>query len=124
MNTPLWSRGSSSLENSWLPLRKTAAAARSMLIQAAASRWRVPAEECTAESGRVAHRKSHRELSFGALAADAARVPTPANPALKRRIAVSNFHDYQALRLPETPFIDMELCPSPQRPSAIVEPMV
>jgi isoquinoline 1-oxidoreductase beta subunit len=76
--------GSTSLEESWLPLRKTAAAARSMLIQAAAFRWRVPAVDCTAESGRVAHRQSHRELSFGALAADAALMPVPPNPALKR----------------------------------------
>jgi isoquinoline 1-oxidoreductase beta subunit len=76
--------GSSSLENSWPSLRTAAAAARTMLIQAAASRWQVPVADCTAEAGRVAHPKSRRELPFGSLAADASRLALPIDPILKR----------------------------------------
>lgn len=76
--------GSSSLEDSWGPLRRTAAAARAMLTEAAAAKWRVPAEECAAELGRVIHRKSQRELIFGDLVADAALLSVPDSPALKR----------------------------------------
>lgn len=49
-------------------------------MQPAALNWRVPAVDCTAESGHVAHRKSHRELPFGALFTDAARLPVPTFP--------------------------------------------
>jgi isoquinoline 1-oxidoreductase beta subunit len=76
--------GSSSLEDSWLSLRTAAAAARTMLTQAAASRWQVPIADCTAEAGRVAHPKSRRELPFGSLAADASRLALPIDPILKR----------------------------------------
>lgn len=76
--------GSSSLEDSWLPLRITAAAAREMLTRAAALRWRVAEAECTVQSGRIAHARSHRELSFGALTTQAALLRIPAHPALKQ----------------------------------------
>jgi isoquinoline 1-oxidoreductase subunit beta len=76
--------GSSSLEDSWLSLRTAAAAARAMLIQAAASRWQVAVADCRAEAGRVAHPESRRELPFGSLAADASRLALPADPTLKR----------------------------------------
>jgi len=76
--------GSTSLAECWLPLRQAAAAARAVLIRAAALKWRVPAAECTAASGRVAHRGSKRELSFGELSDSAALLPLPSRPALKR----------------------------------------
>ena len=76
--------GSSSLEDSWLSLRTAAAAARAMLIQAAASRWQVAVADCTVEAGRVAHPNSRRELPFGSLAADASCLALPADPILKR----------------------------------------
>jgi isoquinoline 1-oxidoreductase beta subunit len=65
-------------------MRKAGAAAREMLIRAALARWpgAMPAE-CTAADGRVVHRPSGRSISFGALAADAARLPVPAQPALR-----------------------------------------
>jgi isoquinoline 1-oxidoreductase beta subunit len=75
--------GSSSVRRSWEPLRKAGAAAREMLVAAAARRWGVPAAACAAAQGAVLHRPSGRRLSFGALAADAAREPVPADPALK-----------------------------------------
>jgi isoquinoline 1-oxidoreductase subunit beta len=76
--------GSSSLEDSWLSLRTAAAAARTMLIQAAASRWQVAVADCRAEAGRVAHAESRRVLPFGSLVADASRLAPPADPTLKR----------------------------------------
>jgi isoquinoline 1-oxidoreductase subunit beta len=67
----------------WTPLRQAGAAARLMLIGAAAKRWRVPAESCRAQSGAVLHPASGRRLTYGALAAAAAALPVPASPPLK-----------------------------------------
>ncbi len=64
-------------------MRHIGAAAREMLVQAAASRWGVPVESCQAEKSRIRHVASGRQVSFGEVAADAARVPVPANPRLK-----------------------------------------
>ncbi len=75
--------GSDSVAGRWGPLRKAAAAAREMLVAAAAAQWGVPAAECVAELGRVTHPGSHRDLGFGALAASAATQPVPADPPLK-----------------------------------------
>jgi isoquinoline 1-oxidoreductase beta subunit len=63
------------------------AAARAMLIEAAARRWDVPPGECTAELSRVLHTASARSASYGELAAGAARLSPPAHPALKPREA-------------------------------------
>jgi isoquinoline 1-oxidoreductase beta subunit len=59
------------------PLRKSAAAAREMLVEAAARQWRVDPAECVVAEGRVRHTASNRELGFGSLAATAARLPEP-----------------------------------------------
>jgi isoquinoline 1-oxidoreductase beta subunit len=67
----------------WQPLRQAGAAARLMLIQAAAHRWQVPVSDCHAERGAVMHTRSGRRLSYGELAAAAAALPVPAAPALK-----------------------------------------
>jgi isoquinoline 1-oxidoreductase subunit beta len=65
-------------------MRKAGAAAREMLIAAATKRWRdVVAADCTTEAGKVIHRPTRRSLSFGALAADAAKLPVPENPTLR-----------------------------------------
>jgi isoquinoline 1-oxidoreductase beta subunit len=74
--------GSGSVVDSWNPLRRAGAAAREMLLAAAAARWAVPVGECRAEKGRVVH-SSGKSLSFGDLAAAAARLPVPKEPALK-----------------------------------------
>jgi isoquinoline 1-oxidoreductase beta subunit len=66
-------------------MRRAGAAAREMLVAAAAGRWRVPAEECRVERGRVAHAASGRSAGFGALAAAAAGLPPPRAPQLKAR---------------------------------------
>jgi len=59
------------------------AAARAMLIAAAAKRFGVNASECTAASSRVVHKASGRSASFGELATAAASLPVPSRPALK-----------------------------------------
>lgn len=69
--------GSMATPLEWDPMRKVGAAARQMLITAAAQRWKVPASECTAAAGQVTHRTSGRKLSYGALATAAAKLPVP-----------------------------------------------
>ena len=54
------------------------AAARSMLVTAAASTWKVDPESCRAARGVVTHTPTGRHLSYGALADKAATVPVPA----------------------------------------------
>ena len=69
--------GSMATPLEWDPMRKVGAAARQMLIEAAARRWKVAASECTAASGHVMHKASGRTLSYGALASAAAKLPVP-----------------------------------------------
>src|SRR6266481_3933076 len=75
--------GSSSVANSWMQLRLAAAAARAMLVAAAAEEWQVPAGEITVERGAVSHKGKAKTARFGALAAKAATLPVPQNPTLK-----------------------------------------
>lgn len=73
--------GSTSTWESFDQLRLAGAAAREMLIAAAAARWKVPAGECRAENGVVTH--GERRARFGELAAAAAKLPLPEAPKLK-----------------------------------------
>jgi isoquinoline 1-oxidoreductase subunit beta len=66
-------------------MRTAGAAARQMLIECAANRWGVPAEECTTALSHVQHNASGRSFSYGELAADAAALEPPTNPMLKDR---------------------------------------
>jgi CO/xanthine dehydrogenase Mo-binding subunit len=76
--------GSTSVRSgAWTPLRQAGAAAREMLVAAAAARWSVPATECRTERGQVAHERSGRKLSYGSLATAAAALPVPSNPRVK-----------------------------------------
>ena len=75
--------GSSSVEDDWLALRKAGAAAREMLLDAAARTWRAPKSECRAEKSAVIHGPSHRRVAYGELVAVAAKLPVPENPPLK-----------------------------------------
>lgn len=74
--------GSTSVRGHWEPMRKAGAAAREMLVAAAARTWKVPAGECRAERGVVIH-KSGKKLSYGKLASAAAKQKVPAKPSLK-----------------------------------------
>jgi isoquinoline 1-oxidoreductase beta subunit len=76
--------GSTTIRAVWQPLRQAGAAARSMLISAAAARWNVEAASCRAEKGAVIHTASGRRATYGALADAAAALPVPQNVALKR----------------------------------------
>jgi len=75
--------GSSSVRAAWTPLRKAGAAAREVLIAAAAQRWAVKTTECHAENGAVVHTKTKRRLRYGQLAARAATLPVPTDVPLK-----------------------------------------
>jgi len=75
--------GSTSTMSGWVPLRQAGAVARTLLIQAAASQWRVDPATCTAARGTVTHTGSGRSLSYGQLADEAARLPVPKDVKLK-----------------------------------------
>lgn len=66
-------------------LRIVGAAAREMLVSAAAARLRADVTELETSDGTVVHRASGHVLRYGALAATAARQPVPARPKLKPR---------------------------------------
>ena len=59
------------------------AAAKEMLLEAAAERFGVPVSECTAAASRVTHAASGQSASFGELARAATAIPVPPHPALK-----------------------------------------
>ncbi len=75
--------GSTSIKDSWLPMREAGASARAMLVAAAAQRWNVPAAECRVAKGVVTHAGSGRSARFGALAERAAALPLPESVTLK-----------------------------------------
>ncbi len=69
--------GSGSVAGSWLPLRRVGAAAREMLVAAAAQKWEVSPDTCKAENGQVVHGNPKRYLSYGELVETAAKLPIP-----------------------------------------------
>lgn len=74
--------GSTSMSTSWERYRKAGAAARAMLVAAAAAEWGVDAAEITVENGTLAH-PSGKSGGFGAFAAKAATIPVPTDVELK-----------------------------------------
>ena len=75
--------GSTALANSFEQLRKAGAAARAMLVAAAAGEWKVPAAEIEVSNGVLSHKASAKRASFGDLAAKAAQQPVPRDVKLK-----------------------------------------
>ncbi len=76
--------GSASVKTTWDPMRKAGAAAREMLISAAALTWGVPRSSCAAENGAVVHGTSKRRLTYGELVEKAATLPIPTDVPLKQ----------------------------------------
>src|SRR6266850_219118 len=75
--------GSTAIANSYEQMRKAGAAARAMLVEAAAQSWRVPAGEIAIEQGVLRHPGSGRAGRFGEFAQAAASLPVPNDPPLK-----------------------------------------
>src|SRR4051812_10021171 len=74
---------SNAIRGAWKPLREAGAAARAMLVAAAAERWNVDPATCRAQHGEVLHPPTGRRSTYRELAADAARMPVPDKVALK-----------------------------------------
>ncbi|MDM4767819.1 molybdopterin cofactor-binding domain-containing protein [Pelomonas sp. SE-A7] len=75
--------GSRGIRESQDYVRKGGAAARMLLVQAAANEWKVEAADCQAREGVVVHKPSGRGLRYGQLAAAAAQLPAPTEIPLK-----------------------------------------
>ncbi len=85
--SPVWhtqaTGGSSSIRHRWDLLRGVGAAARQMLVEAAAEKWGVDAAQCKAADGKVMHPEG-KSLTYGQLTQVAAKRPVPAKPTLKK----------------------------------------
>ena len=64
-------------------VRRGGAAARMMLVQAAANEWQVPAAECSVDNGVITHKASNRSTTYGKVADAAAKVEPPQEIKLK-----------------------------------------
>lgn len=85
--------GSLSVFMNWMPLRKAGAAARAMLVEAAANEWRVPANECTTANSVVTHTPSGRQLKYADVAGKAAALPVPD----AKTVALKNRADFKLI---------------------------
>jgi isoquinoline 1-oxidoreductase subunit beta len=77
------SGGSSTVRGLWTSLRKAGAAAKEMLIETAAKRWKVPVNECYALDAKIFHKPTGKSYTFGELVDDASKLEVPKNPKLK-----------------------------------------
>jgi isoquinoline 1-oxidoreductase subunit beta len=75
--------GSHSVRSCFDQMRQVGAAARSMLIAAAAATWKVDPVSCTTEPHVVVHSPSGRRIGYGELAAAAGRLPVPSSSDLR-----------------------------------------
>jgi isoquinoline 1-oxidoreductase subunit beta len=82
--------GSGSVRGSWLPLRRAGAAAREMLITAAAAQWNVNRDTCVAQEGGVLHGSRKDFLTYGELVGQAAKLPVPD----LNMVPLKNSHDF------------------------------
>lgn len=75
--------GSRGIRESHLYVRQGGAAAREMLIQAAANQWSVPTSECSVTKGVITHKASNRTITYGKVAEAAAKLDVPKDVKLK-----------------------------------------
>ena len=75
--------GSRGIRESHQYVREGGAAARMMLVEAAAARWDVAPEECAVDKGVITHSSSGKQLTYGQVAADAAKLAPPLEVKLK-----------------------------------------
>lgn len=75
--------GSRGIRESHEYVRQGGAVARTMLVQAAAQGWGVSSAECRVERGTITHAASGRSITYGKVAAAAAKLPVPESPPLK-----------------------------------------
>lgn len=75
--------GSLSIRTQYMPLRKAAASAKEMLLEAASRQWGVDKSQLRAQNSAVINPANGQTLSFGSLADAAAKLTPPANPKLK-----------------------------------------
>ncbi|MFO0589259.1 MAG: xanthine dehydrogenase family protein molybdopterin-binding subunit [Polyangiaceae bacterium] len=75
--------GSTSIRATWRPMRTAGAAAREMLVAAAAAMWGVDAATLKTDKGAVVHAESGKRASYGSLTEKAAVMPVPKSPKLK-----------------------------------------
>ncbi len=76
--------GSTSIRRRWDMLRRVGAAARQMLVEAAAQQWGISASECVSKEGKVIH-PDGSGLTYGQLAQAAGKLPVPQDPPLKNQ---------------------------------------
>ena len=89
---PQFVGGSNSTRMYWKPLREAGAAARNMLMVAAAQTWNVPVEEITTKAGMLYHQKTGKSANYGDFATKAAGIPIPKGVKLK------NVKDFDVVR--------------------------
>ena len=75
--------GSRGIRTTWPYVQQAGASARARLVQAAASKWNVPAQQCQARDSKVFHPQSGRSLRYGELVKEAAKIKLAAEPAIK-----------------------------------------
>ncbi len=84
--SPVWhaqlTGGSSSIRHRWDMLRKVGAAARQMLVEAAAEQWGISRKKCITKDGKVFH-PDGRSFTYGQLVEAAGKRPVPQDPPLK-----------------------------------------
>lgn len=80
---PQFAGGSFAIAMNWDELRQAGAAARSMLVEAAARKWKVPSSECRTSEAAVIHDTSNRRAEYASLVGLAASMPVPDAKTLK-----------------------------------------
>lgn len=77
--------GSGGTPSAWEPVRRVGAAARQMLLAAAAKEWGVTVNDCHTASGEVFHSATNRRFAYGALAEKALALPLPDPSTIKMK---------------------------------------